>query len=327
MKAKSATVKLSPRTHAPEYVLGVDGGGTKTHAVIADEHGRVLGEGFAGPSNPLRVGVNTAAAAVREAVDQACDAAGVQRADIVAAEVGLAGVRRADLRERMRESLMGLGINSVEVVTDAEIALYGATGGAPGLVLIAGTGSICCGRNARGKRVCAGGWGPLAGDEGGGAWLARRALQAVAHASDGRGPATTLSQAACAYFNVTVPDDLSMAIYAPSMTNERIAGFGRCVVEAAQKKDAIAREIITEAGRELGKAAVAVIRKLQMEQERFQVAYVGGVFRAGELILNPLREVVTRVAAQAYFAPPQLAPAIAATRMAHAQLQRLALAG
>src|SRR5205085_1885323 len=98
MKAKSATVKLSPRTHAPEYVLGVDGGGTKTHAVIADEHGRVLGEGFAGPSNPLRVGVNTAAAAVREAVDQACDAAGVRRADIVAAEVGLAGVRRAASR-------------------------------------------------------------------------------------------------------------------------------------------------------------------------------------------------------------------------------------
>jgi len=327
MKAKSAPLKLPRRAPAPEYVLGVDGGGTKTHAVIADEHGRVLGEGFAGPSNPLRVGVNTAAAAVREAVDQACDAAGMRRADIVAAEVGLAGVRRADLRERMRESLIGLGVNSVEVVTDAEIALYGATGGAPGLVLIAGTGSICCGRNARGKRGCAGGWGPLAGDEGGGAWLARRALQAVAQATDGRGPATTLCQAACAYFNVSTADDLSLALYAPSMTNERIAGFGRQVVEAAQKKDAVAREIITEAGRELGKAAVAVIRKLQMEPERFQVAYVGGVFRAGELILSPLREVVTRTAPQAYFAPPQLAPAIAAAQMARAHLERLALAG
>src|SRR5205085_1623014 len=144
-------------------------------------------------------------------------------------------VRRADLRERMRESLIGLGVNSVEVVTDAEIALYGATGGAPGLVLIAGTGSICCGRNARGKRVCAGGWGPLAGDEGGGAWLARRALQAVAQATDGRGPATTLCQAACAYFNVATADDLSLALYAPSMTNERIAGFGRQVVPRASR--------------------------------------------------------------------------------------------
>src|SRR5205085_4643824 len=221
-------------------------------------------------------------------------------------------VRRADLRERMRESLTGLGVGSLEVVTDADIALYGATNGAPGLVLIAGTGSICCGRNARGKRVCAGGWGPLAGDEGGGSWLARRALQAVAQAADGRGPDTALSQAACAYFKVAAPDDLGFAIYAPSITNERIAGFGRCVVEAAQKRDEVARAIIAEAGRELGKMATAVIRKLGMERERFQVAYVGGVFRAGDLILAPLREVINAVARQAYLAPPQTPPAIAA---------------
>src|SRR2546423_3967094 len=325
MKAKGPTVKL--RAHAPEYFLGVDGGGTKTHAVLLDEHERLLGEGFAGPSNPLRVGVASAAAAVREAIDGACDAAGVRRADIAACEVGLAGVRRSDLRERMRDSLTSLGISAVEVVTDAEIALYGATNGAQGLVLIAGTGSICCGRNARGKRVCAGGWGPLAGDEGGGSWLAQRALRAVAQASDGRGPATILCQAACAYFNVAAPDDLSMAIYAPSMTNELIAGFGRHVVEAARKKDPVAREIIGDAGRELGKAAVAVIRKLQMCEKRFQVAYVGGVFRAGELILQPLREVITRVAPQAYLTPPQLAPAVAAAQMARAHLERLALAG
>ena len=118
-KSKSAAVKLPARVRVPEYVLGVDGGGTKTHAVIADEHGRVLGEGFAGPSNPLRVGVNNAAAAVREAADQACDAAGVRRTDIVAAEVGLAGVRRADLRERVRESLLGLGINSAHFSSQA----------------------------------------------------------------------------------------------------------------------------------------------------------------------------------------------------------------
>jgi N-acetylglucosamine kinase-like BadF-type ATPase len=323
MKAKGPAIKL----HAPEYFLGVDGGGTKTHAVLLAEQERMLGEGFAGPSNPLRVGVASAATAVREAVDGACDAAGVRRADIAACEVGLAGVRRADLRERMRDSLTTLGINSLEVVTDSDIALYGATNGAPGLVLIAGTGSICCGRNARGKRVCAGGWGPLAGDEGGGSWLARRALQAVAQAADGRGKETALSQAACAYFKVAAPDDLGFAIYAPSMTNERIAGFGRCVVEAAEKRDEVARAIIADAGRELGKAAKAVIRKLGMERERFQVAYVGGVFRAGDLILAPLREVINAVARQAYLAPPHMPPAIAAAHMARAQLERLALAG
>jgi len=160
-------------------VVGVDGGGTKTEAVIMDANQRVIGEGRAGPSNPLRVGIAGAAAAVREAIDSACAAAKLRRGDLIAAQIGLAGARRRELRERMRETLMPLGVGEIEVVTDANIALYGATDGAPGLVVIAGTGSICCGINARGKRFCAGGWGPIAGDEGGGAWLARRALRAL----------------------------------------------------------------------------------------------------------------------------------------------------
>jgi N-acetylglucosamine kinase-like BadF-type ATPase len=171
-------------------VVGVDGGGTKTEAVIMDAHQRVIGEGLAGPSNPLRVGIAGAVTAVREAIDSACAMAKLRRSDLVAAQIGLAGARRRELRERMRETLTPLGIGDVEVVTDADIALYGATDGAPGLVVIAGTGSICCGINARRKRSCAGGWGPVAGDEGGGAWLARRALRAIAYAFDGRGPKT-----------------------------------------------------------------------------------------------------------------------------------------
>lgn len=323
--AKSKEVGADARP--PLVVLGVDGGGTKTQAVITDAEGQVLGEGRSGPSNPLRVGVMNAAAAVREAVDLACGEADVRRADIDAAEIGLAGVRRADLRERMRDVLGGLGFNSLEVVTDADIALYGATDGAPGLVLIAGTGSVCCGKNARGRRAWAGGWGPLVGDEGGGFWLARRGLQAAAQATDGRGPATSLVKAAGDYFKLSAPEDLSTAIYAPGMTNDRIAGFGRHVIEAAKRRDAVARAIVTDAGRELAATAAAVIRRLKMEREQFQVAYVGGVFAAGELVLGPLRDGVTRVARRAYLAPPQLSPAIAAARMARAQVERLALAG
>ncbi|HJR08488.1 MAG TPA: BadF/BadG/BcrA/BcrD ATPase family protein [Pyrinomonadaceae bacterium] len=331
MKARREPTNFShaPRDlQAPLVVLGVDGGGTKTQAIITDEEGRALGEGLAGPSNPLRVGVSNAAAAVREAVDRACAAARVHRTDIASAEVGLAGVRRADLKERMTDALQRtLGINSIEVVTDADIALYGATNGKPGLVLIAGTGSICCGRSARRKHVCAGGWGPLAGDEGSGSWIARRALQAVARASDGRGGATSLGEAACQYFNVASQDDLSLAIYAPSMTNERIAGFARHVIEAAGARDAVATEIVADAGRELAALARTVIQKLRIERERFQVAYVGGVFAAGELVLAPLRAGVKRVAPQAFLAPPQLSPAVAAATMARAQIRRLALAG
>lgn len=327
VRPESASRAATPRLSSSEIVLGVDGGGTKTEATIIDGHDRVLGTGNAGPSNPLRVGVSNAAAAVREAVERACDAAGLRRSDISAAEIGLAGVKRADLRERMREALTGLGLSSFEIVTDADIALYGATDGQPGLVLIAGTGSICCGKNARGKHTCAGGWGPLAGDEGSGSWIARRALQAVAQATDGRGAETVLTRLACTYFNVQTPDDLSTAIYAPSMTNDRIAGFGKQVIEAGQQRDAVSREILKAAGHELGTAAAAVIRKLHLERERFQVAYVGGVFSAGELVLAPLREVLKRAAPNSYLAPPQLSPTIAAARMARAHLHRLALAG
>lgn len=314
--------------NSPLILLGVDGGGTKTQAIITDEEGQTLGEGLAGPSNPLRVGVSDAAAAVRTAVDRACVAAGVRRTDIASAEVGLAGVRRNDLKERMADALRSLGISSIEVVTDADIALYGATGGKPGLVLIAGTGSICCGKNARRKHVCAGGWGPLAGDEGSGSWIARRALQAVAQATDGRGAATRLDEAACHYFNVATPDDLSLAIYAAGMTNDRIAGFARHVIEAAaEQHDAVASGIVGDAGRELAAAARTVIRKLRIERERFQVAYVGGVFSAGDLVLEPLRAEIKRIAPDAFLAPPLLSPAVAAATMAREQVRRLALAG
>lgn len=333
MKARGRPVKFQPKKKrsatpaAPPYVLGVDGGGTKTRAIVADSRGNTLGEGHSGPSNPLRVGVSDSTMAVREAVERACVEAGVRRQELSAALVGLAGVKRDDIRERLRAALSAeLGIESLEVVTDAVIALYGATEGRPGLVVIAGTGSICCGINARGRRACAGGWGPVAGDEGSGSWIARRALQSVARASDGRGRKTSLTDAAREYFKVERAEDLSTAVYAPNMTNNRIAGFGRHVIDAAKRRDVIAREIIDEAGRELASAASAVVKKLKMERERFQLAYVGGVFAAGNLILEPLREELERVAPRAYLAPPVLSPAEAAARMASEQV-RLALAG
>lgn len=325
---RSSDVLTARRLRSRTAVVGVDGGGSKTHAVIVDANERIMGEGTSGPSNPLRVGIARAAAAVREAIDKACEAAQVRREDILAAQVGLAGARRTELRQRVREALSNLGIADLEVVGDADIALYGATDGEPGVVVIAGTGSVCCGVNARGKRNCAGGWGPVAGDEGGGAWIARRALRAIAHASDGRGPKTSLMTAACAYFHVTSPEDLSTAIYAPTMTNERLAGFGKQVIEAAKAKDPVAREIVAEAGRELGLAVEAVIRNLKLEPERFQVAYVGGVFAAGgDLVLGPMSERILQIAPLAFVAPPRMSPSLAAARIARERSNLVALAG
>ncbi|HEV7475973.1 MAG TPA: BadF/BadG/BcrA/BcrD ATPase family protein [Pyrinomonadaceae bacterium] len=308
-------------------MVGVDGGGTKTQAVVLDADLKILGEGLAGASNPLRVGIVNAATAIRQAVDQACEVAQLRRTDLIAAEIGLAGARRQELSARMREALLGLGIGEIVVVGDADIALYGATEGGPGLIVISGTGSICCGINARGKTFCAGGWGPIAGDEGAGAWIARRALRAIAHAVDGRGPATSLTAAACTYFHVSDPNDLSTAIYAPTINNERLAGFAKFVILAARSRDRVAREILTDGGCELGAAAAAVIRNLKLERETFPVAYVGGIFKAaGELVLSAMREEVRGVAPKAYLAPPRFSPAVAAARMAWEHLNHMALA-
>jgi N-acetylglucosamine kinase-like BadF-type ATPase len=295
-----------------------------------DEQKRVIGEGQAGPSNPLRVGIADAATNVRQAVDRACAEAGVHRDDLLHAIVGLAGVRRTDIRsvtlEKIKHCLKE--IKSIELLPDGDIALYGATDGQPGLVVIAGTGSICCGRNRHGKQVCAGGWGPIVGDEGGAAWIARKGLQAVAHAADERGPKTGLTAAALMYFKVTTPDDLSTAIYSPAMTNDRLAGFGRDVVRVARAGDEVALQILQEAGKELAIAATAVIKRLRMQNEKFPVAAVGGVYGAGELILDSMREEIEKIAKGAVISEPMFSPVVAAARLAHARLRdELALAG
>lgn len=297
--------------------LGVDGGGTKTHAVVFDEKKNVIGEGFAGASNPLRVGVEPAVANIFQALTAACEAADKSRGDIVAAVCGLAGVRRVDLRQRIRERLaQNLGIKTVEVVTDAEIALFGTTLGKAGVVVIAGTGSICYGRNDAGETAIAGGWGPLAGDEGGGAGIARRGLQAIAKASDGRGAPTKLSEAGTMYFRASTPENLLTAIYSPQMDNAKIAGFARFVIETARQKDQVALEILEEAGLELGLAVNAVISKLNLNRRKIPVGTVGSIFRAGELLTDSLLEIVRRSAPNAFLAEPLLQPASAAAQMA-----------
>ena len=275
-------------------------------------------EGFAGPSNPLRVGVETAVTNIAKAINAACDRDGVSRGDIAAATLGLAGVRRADLKSSVRESFIKrLGIRRVEVVTDAEIALYATTQGKPGLVVIAGTGSVCLGKNEKGEMAISGGWGPLAGDEGGGVGIAQQALHNIAKASDGRGVPTMLSQRASEYFRASGPENLIVAIYSPQVDNSRIAGFARLVVETAQDGDEIAIEILKDAGYELGLAACAVIEKLHLDKRTVPIGCVGSIFNAGELLTVPMLEKVRTCAPKAFLTEPAMPPAHAAALMAH----------
>lgn len=322
MPTRSAR-KKNPQKFLNIY-LGVDGGGTKTQAVLFDEEKNVIGEAFAGASNPLRVGVENAVNNISQAINAACDQANKSRGDVVAATFGLAGVRRADLRQRICERLAELlKIKAVDVVTDAEIALFGTTLGKAGVVVIAGTGSICYGRNASGETAISGGWGPLAGDEGGGANIARRGLQAIAKASDGRGETTRLSEAGADYFRASSPENLLVAIYTPQMDNTKIAGFARLVVETAQAGDRVAVEILREAGLELGLAVNAVVEKLELQNKKIPIGRVGSIFRAGDLITDSLLETVHNFAPQAYLADPLLQPASAAAQMAFEMYHRI----
>ena len=301
----------------PLLFLGIDGGGTKTNAVIMNVSKEVLAEGEAGPSNPLRVGVETAVSNIIRATEDACDRGGLIATDISAATLGLAGVRRRDIKERVKESFCKrLNIKNTTVVTDAEIALFGTTHGKPGLVVIAGTGSICLGRNEKGEMAISGGWGPLAGDEGGGAGIAQTALHTVAKASDGRGRKTSLTERAAEYFRASGPENLIVAIYSPQVDNLRIAGFARLVVEAAIDGDAVAKDILKDAGRELGLAANAVIQKLGLQQSKVPIGCVGSVFNAGDLLTQPMLEVIHKTAAGAYLTEPLIKPGNAAAIMA-----------
>ncbi len=315
MPQRTKNQGTNPRSY--RFFLGVDGGGTKSNIALMNEIGEVVSESTGGPSNPLRVGVETAVANIVKAIDAACDASGISRGDIVSATLGLAGTRRTDIRERVCESFIAkYQIRKTHVTTDADIALYGTTLGKAGLVVIAGTGSICLGVNDTGDKAIAGGWGPIAGDEGGGRGIAEQALHSIAKASDGRGEVTKLSEQAAEYFRASSVENLIGAIYAPKMDNSRIAGFARFVVEAAIVGDKIALNIVTDAGRELGTAAVAVICKLKLENEEFPVGCVGSVFKAGKLLTDPMKKLIAEVAPKAKLADPQMPPAHAAALMA-----------
>src|SRR5215204_6556354 len=314
----ASPLKTKRKSVSHQLYLGVDGGGTKTHIALMNEAGTVMCEGFAGPSNPLRVGVETAVTNIAKAVHEACDRDGVSRGDIVGATLGLAGVRRADLKHSVRESFVKrLGIRKVEVVTDAEIALFATTLGKPGLVVIAGTGSVCLGKNDAGEMAISGGWGPLAGDEGGGVGIAQQALHTIAKASDGRGSATMLSQRASEYFRASGPENLIVAIYSPQVDNSRIAGFARLVVETAQDGDEIALKILSDAGYELGLAACAVIDKLKLSERRVPIGCVGSIFNAGPLLTEPMLEKVRDCAPKAFLTEPTMPPGHAAALMAY----------
>ncbi|MGH2486893.1 MAG: N-acetylglucosamine kinase, partial [Ktedonobacterales bacterium] len=240
--------------------LGVDGGGSKTLAVIVDAAGVERGRGRAGSSNHHTAGRDAALVAIHDAVGSACLLAGCQT-PLTAAWVGLAGVDRptdaAPLAARL-DKLAGV----TRLTNDAELALGGLPGGV-GVALIAGTGSIAVGCDVKGTRGRASGWGHLLGDEGSGYDIGRQALRALARAADGRGPGTALVERVLARWGLTSPTDLLSTVYADP-DKARVAVLAELVIAAATEGDTVSRGIVRAAVEELALAVRSVAASLDL---------------------------------------------------------------
>jgi N-acetylglucosamine kinase-like BadF-type ATPase len=262
--------------------LGVDGGQSSTTALVGDESGRVIGTGHAGPCNHAGAaeGREKFVRALTACVQQALEQAGENGdARFEAACMGFSG-GPADKDALAREIVKS---EKYAITHDALIALVGATGGEPGVVVIAGTGSIAFGRNLQGRTARAGGWGYAFGDEGGAFDLARQALRAVLRRDEGWGPPTALRDALLEATGAGNANDLLHRFYTDEYPRARIAEFATLVDQVALAGDAVARDILNGAAQSLAAIASAVREQLFAAGEIVTIAHVGGAFQSAML--------------------------------------------
>lgn len=254
-----------------QYYLGIDGGGSKTLALLVDSDGQERGRGMAGSSNYAAVGLEPALASIHSAVEQATQSIGP--IFIQSAWLGLAGLDRPEDHTTLFPHLRSLA-TTVRLSNDAEL-LLSALDNAVGVAIIAGTGSIALGRDARDAKARAGGWGHVMGDEGSGYELGRRALQAAARAADGRGEPTLLLNLILQHWQLEQADAMIGVVY-PDDDKAEIARLSSCVFQAARQGDAIAHSLIENAAAELALAALTVSKALDLPTE-LPLALGGGL--------------------------------------------------
>jgi len=308
---------------ATGLVLGLDGGGTRTRAAVATATGAILGRGEAGPCNLAAVPPPDALLAALAAADLALAGAGQGRADVAALCAGVAGVSYAQRRDQFHSGLRAAFSSArVGVEPDYAVALSGATGGAPGVIVIAGTGSAAYGEDARGMSHKTGAYGYLIDDSGSGYGVGRAALAAVLRAADGTGEPTRLSARVQEALGLSAQADLIPGVYGGEITRVRIAALSRIVAEAASEDDdAVARALLMRAGGALAHLAHGVTRRLFADAEApFPVALVGGLWSAGAPLTDTFTRSLRRFAPLAELTPPLQPPVEGAVRRAIALL-------
>ena len=292
-----------------EIVVGIDAGGTKTRAFAVTRDGRIVGRGAGGGANLLSSPDprGAIAAALQEAL------AGREAAAIVLSSAG--GDREAD-RERGREivrTIVGPSVR-VDVTHDAEAALYAGNPQGCGVVLISGTGSIAYGRTEEGVEARAGGWGHLMGDEGSGIWIGLEGLRAVAHASDGRGSPTRITDRLKDQLGIADIVDVLGQLYGRQHPAPAITAAARAVALAAADSDAIAVNVIERGAHELARAATVVAHQLALGDGPVYLA--GGAFETIPLLAFATRRELLGMLPRAVVEAIGEEPAMGAARLA-----------
>ena len=303
-----------PDPSKPNLYLGVDGGQSHTKVAIGDARGALVGRGKAGPCNHVRSGEGREKLrrAVTEAVSEALAPLGrtFGETQFAAACFGMSG--GPEDKRRLLAELLPCG--RLEVTTDAAIALWGGTGGQPGVVVIAGTGSMAFGRNASGKTMRAGGWGYLFGDEGSAFDVVRNALRAALRQEEGWGPVTRLRQALIEAGGGADVNDVLHRFYTDEFPRQRVAALAPLVDELAAGGDAVAAQVLLEAGRKLGGYGAAVRERLFTANDTVPVVQVGGAFTS-RLVREGFREAL---GAANEILLPRFDPAVGALLAAYA---------
>jgi len=280
------------------YVIGIDGGGTKTLAIISDLKGNILAQHVSGPTNFQVVEFDRSARVLLSLIRECCDSVSASPKNIRATTIGLAGAGRPNDQKRMAMGLKKLlaskkiRLRKVRIESDARVALEGAFKGDAGIILIAGTGSIAFGKDEKGRVHRVGGWGRILGDEGSGYFIGRQALIAVCRELDGRSAATSLTSLLARKFRLRKPSDIITAVYGNSLDFSTLAPL---VMEASQEGDAAATEIVQLSALALTEHVRALVLKFRSAEakvvrKKIPLSFIGGLV-ANE---TPLRRALCR---------------------------------
>ena len=296
------------------YVLGIDAGGTKTVCLLANDRGEVIAESRGSGANLQVMGELGVEKVLHRVMEDTLSDREIHPDAIC---LGIAGVDRPRDAQSVNDIMRRIGHKTrTVVVNDALVALVAGAGDQPGVVVVAGTGSIAYGRDGEGRAARAGGWGYLLGDEGGGFWIGRAALSAVVRQFDHRGPATLLTDLVLKQMQLSTPAEVIHVIYDRGLQRHAIAGLAGVVQRANDAGDAVAGEILDRAANELAAAAASVVTRLGMRGDVFPTILAGGIFKGIPSLAASLTSRLAEVAPRSDVRRLEVEPACGAVTLA-----------